>query len=188
MEIKGFSSYYYREGMVFWKKDNKEVRPHTRADGTVRIKLKNDLGEFKGFSFSKLKFLAGDILQLPEDAVKAAYCEWLYVTPNGRFYSFNPKTPSGVEVIPNINGCGQKRLYTRYKGETKAVACHKIMCETFIDKDYIKKGLVCMHLDDDKTNFKLSNLKVGTYSENNKSAYDNGLNKGKWGKSKKNKV
>jgi hypothetical protein len=54
----------------------------------------------------------------------------------------------------------------------------KLMAITFLDPDYSNKGLCVMHKDDDKTNNVLTNLKIGTYSENNKSAYDNGLNNG----------
>ena len=38
--------------------------------------------------------------------------------------------------------------------------------------------LCCMHLDDNKHNNDLDNLKVGTYSENNKAAYSTVANLG----------
>lgn len=176
MEIKGFSKYYYKQGNVFCKRNDRQVSITTGNKNDKFLKLKDDFDKWKSVQLNRVKFLAGDILKLPDDAVKAAYCEWLYVTPDGRFFSFGRNSLNGKEMLPYKGKNGYLRVKTLYKGKSIAVECHKVICETFIDKDYIAKGLVCLHKDDNKTNCNLSNLKVGTHSENNKSAYKNGLN------------
>ena len=55
----------------------------------------------------------------------------------------------------------------------KMITIHKLVCCHFLDNknDY----QVIMHLDNNKENNHISNLKFGTYQENIKSAYDDGL-------------
>ena len=55
---------------------------------------------------------------------------------------------------------------------------HSLIAITFLDENYIGKGLCCLHLDNNKNNHQLSNIKIGTYSENNKQAYTDGVNEG----------
>lgn len=177
MNIKGYSNYYYKDGKVFSKSTDKESKPHQRGCGDWKFKLKNYEGCWKSLSFEKTKSLAGDVLKLPKGTVKAEYCEHTYVSPDGEFFTMSPMYPSGRKLTISKNRGGYSTVSVKYKGRNSIIECHKIMCQTFIDKDYTSKGLVCLHKDDDKTNCRLSNLKVGTYSENNKSAYNNGLNK-----------
>lgn len=56
---------------------------------------------------------------------------------------------------------------------------HRIICLAFHGKP--KKGQVVLHIDNNKTNVKSSNLKWGSQKTNVQSAYDEGLyeNKGK---------
>lgn len=59
---------------------------------------------------------------------------------------------------------------------SKSYTVHKLMCMTFIDFNYIEKGLVCNHKDGNKHNNVLTNLEVVTKSENVIHAYSMGLN------------
>jgi hypothetical protein len=45
-------------------------------------------------------------------------------------------------------------------------------------ENYPDHGLCCLHLNNDKQDNRLINLAVGTYSQNNKQAYADGLNPG----------
>ncbi len=65
-----------------------------------------------------------------------------------------------------------------FKGKEITIGVHQLLAITFLDKDYLDKKLVAMHIDNNKNNNILSNIKVGTYSENNKQAYDDRLNHG----------
>lgn len=61
-------------------------------------------------------------------------------------------------------------------GKSKRINIHSIMCISFLDKDYLSKGLECNHKDGIKYNNVLSNLELVTQSENGQHAYDTGLN------------
>lgn len=84
-------------------------------------------------------------------------------------------TPLGTFASIYISSDG----YPAVRAETGTRYLHVLLALTFIDSEYLKKGLCVMHLDDNKLNFKLNNLKVSTYSENNKAAYDTGVNPSK---------
>ena len=51
-------------------------------------------------------------------------------------------------------------------GKKKVCYLHQLMAISFIDKDYKLKGLVVDHINRDKTDSKLSNLRVVTQSKN----------------------
>ena len=59
-------------------------------------------------------------------------------------------------------------------GKQAARRLHKIVAEAFIPNDDVNKNIV-MHLDNDKTNNNVENLKWGTISENTQQAVDDGL-------------
>ena len=101
--------------------------------------------------------------------------EYYFISPKGVVYSFNPALyPNGTILTTSTGSKGYLRV--RVADRTRDV--HTLVAVTFLDKDYVAKGLCCMHLDNDKTNPELTNLKLGTYSENNKAAYADGLNLG----------
>lgn len=53
------------------------------------------------------------------------------------------------------------------EGKQKSPMIHRLVGQAFLGLDVSDKWQVMMHLDDDKTNNVVSNLKVGTYEENN---------------------
>lgn len=62
-------------------------------------------------------------------------------------------------------------------GESRTFAVHRIMAKAFLDKDYINKGLVVDHIDNNAKNNKLSNLQLITTRENtSKDRYRNRQN------------
>lgn len=81
----------------------------------------------------------------------------------GRILNLNTHYKSGYKSVQLSNG----------KAVRKNV--HLLMAMAFIDKDYLKKGLCCNHIDGDKGNNNLSNLEVVTLSENMIHARDAGL-------------
>lgn len=84
---------------------------------------------------------------------------------NDKFYKLKLKPGKYGYIICGIqyiNGRMHKRV-------------HRLVAEAFINNDDpINKKLV-MHIDNDKTNNKVQNLKWGTTSENTKQAFDDGL-------------
>ena len=95
-----------------------------------------------------------------------------FISPKGTVYSFNPiKNPNGTTLTHGVNSSGY--LQVRIRGYTRDV--HMLMAITFLDPNYRAKGLVCMHLDNNKGNPRLTNLRLGTHSENTQAAHDDGL-------------
>ena len=84
---------------------------------------------------------------------------------------------TGKVLSPNIHYIsGYKSVQLTGEDGVKRFNIHKLMCTTFIDKDYLSKGLVCNHKDGVKSNNYIENLEVVTISENGKHAYRLGLN------------
>lgn len=74
---------------------------------------------------------------------------------------------NGAEIIlrPKIgNGYFRVNLWKDGKGETKLI--HMLVGMAFVDKDYVKNGLVVNHINFNKQDNKLSNLEIVTYREN----------------------
>jgi hypothetical protein len=61
-------------------------------------------------------------------------------------------------------------------GRQSSIAVHRLMARTFLGKP--KRGQVCRHLDDNKTNNKLWNLSWGTQRDNVLDAFRNGTRNG----------
>ena len=95
-----------------------------------------------------------------------------FVSPLGAVYSFDPGMyPNGLLLSQHVGSTG----YLQVKVADKTRRVHSLVAITFLDKDYIAKGLVAMHLDNNKQNPLLSNIKIGTYSENINAAHADGL-------------
>jgi DNA-binding XRE family transcriptional regulator len=83
----------------------------------------------------------------------------------------------GKVLSPNIHyKSGYKSVQLCKDGKTKRFNVHSLMIITFIDKDYLSKGLVCNHIDGVKSNNELSNLECVTVSENMLHSYKYNLN------------
>ncbi len=89
-----------------------------------------------------------------------------YIDTDGTVYAFPISHPQGIKSKFRLSTAG----YVSTTIDGKSVDVHVLMAETFIMQDYIKKGLCCLHRDNDKTNCNISNLNIGTYSQNNKDA------------------
>lgn len=112
--------------------------------------------------------------------------EGLYQISNyGRVKSFpkyhntsNDKNKRGYTSKCKILRCGYKisgyLFVNLYKNKRKQmVTIHKLVCYNFMKKD--EKSQLIMHLDNNKQNNHISNLKFGTYKENIQDAYNDGL-------------
>ena len=65
-----------------------------------------------------------------------------------------------------LKPCKSIRGYMVVSLNKKTRAVHQVMAETFIDSEYKSKGLVVDHIDRDKTNNNLSNLRIVSKSVN----------------------
>lgn len=176
MIIPEFSNYRYVDGEVVDNKTNRVKALRKQGD----YKLKDDAGKWRGVSVSKIKALCGDTLKLPEDAVpiKSA-AEGYYIDKKGKVYSFSSAYPAGTILDCGIGSNGYLRVHLKTKcGKNRMIEVHSLVARAFIDEEYTSKGLVCLHKDNNKLNPALDNLSVGTYSQNNKDAYTDGLNPG----------
>lgn len=116
-------------------------------------------------------------MQLPPDATPIAGTTKYFIDKCGIVYSFATDA-RGIILTPVIGTNGYLSVSIYYEGNRKTVDIHKLVAETFIMENYAAKGLVCMHKDNNKTNCHIDNLCIGTYSQNNKDAYSDGLNPG----------
>ena len=69
------------------------------------------------------------------------------------------------KVHPSREGYLQVNLIVGDRRKMWSV--HRLVAYTFLGLDLDDKWQIVLHLDDDKTNNHVSNLKVGTYRENN---------------------
>lgn len=87
--------------------------------------------------------------------------EGLYgVTPNGEVFSFI----RNKFLKQFYNQFGRPKVDLRKEGKTKQFYVHRLVYETWVGE--VPKGLDVDHIDGDKTNSKLSNLRLLTRSEN----------------------
>lgn len=175
--IPNFSRYTYSNGVVVDTKSDKIMKPQNCYKSvSKRYKLKDNLGTFRTIAESKIKKLLFDYNTIPPEIKKIPDFEDYFIGTNGRVYSL--KTGELTELSQNIGTKGYASVRLPYKSRPVNREVHWLMCHTFLMKDYSKYGYCCMHLNNIKTDNILSNLKVATYSENNKAAYDDGLNPG----------
>lgn len=160
---------------VIRKKDNKVMPIYTDSAGNQFLKLKTDSGSFVKRALNAVIALALPA-SVPPGFVEVPRYRGTFVSRDGEVWSGpTHKYPLGTYLkISNVDG-GYTSVSTTAYGR---VELHKLLALTFLDSQYLDKGLCVMHLDDNKHNFSLDNLKIGTYSENIKAAYANGLNPG----------
>lgn len=170
--IDEYPGYTYHNGKV--QKGEKELTC-TVNHGSKSYKLKHISGKWERVSLVRIKAIVGDTLLLPLDAKQIDNTPY-YIDRKGNVYSFSSANPAGVKLKHHIDTKGYPAVCLKALNTTKTI--HQLLLETFVDRDYVKKGLCCLHKDNDKTNYDMSNLSIGTYSKNNKDAYKDGLNTG----------
>ncbi len=178
MSIPGFQDYTFDTDTVVRKSDLKVIKPRVTNKNSTVYKLKTDDGLWKSITLSRVKALCGYIIDMPACVIPVPDTgNKYYISTFGDIYSFY-LYPQGVKLAPSIGTSGYLQVKIAYIGGTKRVSVHSLMAHVFIHPNYTKDGLVCMHKDNNKLNNNLSNLKVSTYSDNNKQAYYDGLNPG----------
>lgn len=106
-----------------------------------------------------------------------------YADDDGKIYSKWRRAKGGVrgakEIGDELKEMKQQKIpkcypiISLYKNKKQHVLLvHRLVAQTFLENP--KKLPLVMHLDDNKQNNILSNLKWATYSENIKSAFDKG--------------
>jgi len=119
------------------------------------------------------------VLELPTGAKSIPYTDNTYFTDKtGTIYSFSRSYPNGKILKPSVGSSGYPSVNIVFKGRRRFITVHQLICRTFISVNYIEEGYCCLHADDNKLNYSLSNLSVGTYSQNNRDAYTRNLNTG----------
>lgn len=174
MTVKGFPGYTYNNGILY-NRYNKIVKMMCRKDGYKTYKVKNNTGKWVQLNLSKLKSLVGEVLKMPDDAKKIPGYNDYYIDKRGTVYSFSIQRPDGIIMKQSIGSNGYPKINL---GARKSKEIHQLLAITFIVEDYIERGLCVLHRDDNKLNCVLTNLCVGTYSQNNKDAYKSKLNPG----------
>ena len=175
-EIIGFSKYYYLNEKIFKKEDSTEIYMLKNRKAFL---MKNDENKYKQLGINKLKYLTGEQLEYPNDAKKIYGFEDYIIDKNGNIYSYSNKNKYGKILKTSIGTSGYPSVSLLKNGIIYKRDVHLLVANTFILNNYTKHGLCCMHNDDNKLNYKLSNLRVGTYSKNNKDAYKSELIKSK---------
>lgn len=107
--------------------------------------------------------------------------EGLYeVSSLGRIKSLPRNTTHGGIMKPNINRRnGYAYIHLSKDGKSTPKRVHKLVMMAFDPRPtgpYYDKNFTINHIDGDKTNNKLSNLEWCTQSENQKKAYEIGIN------------
>ena len=81
-------------------------------------------------------------------------------------------TNKGRQLSYYINNKGYRITDLNYNGKRKKILIHRAVAEAFIPNP--NNYPVVMHLDDNPLNCNVSNLKWGTYLDNNRQAIDEG--------------
>lgn len=175
-EIPNFPDYLLADckSKVIRKKNNTEVTLQMRRGSKGHFKLKNALNKWQEISLSKILALIFPA-SIPEGFIQIPKYPGYFVNSQGEVWSAPSKPhPQGNMLTIQF----QENKYPTVSIANTTVAGHILLALTFLDPNYLESGYCVMHLDDNKHNFSLSNLKIGTYSENNTAAYAAGLNPG----------
>ena len=86
-------------------------------------------------------------------------------------YSFKQKKPRKIKLFPNSKG--YLEFVVCNEGKRKHIMYHQVIVKVFIDPKYDPKTQQIDHLDHNRTNNSIDNLRVVSRSENdmNKTAY-----------------
>ena len=173
MKIVGFDGYIFKDNEVVSPSGKTLTKVHTKH-GTYQYKMKRNDGKWTSVTESTLKSLTNNSLLVPSTAKEIPGYSGYFIDTDGTVYSFSRTYPDGKILNHGIDTKG----YPNIKINKKKVSIHSLLAITFIMEDYVKKGLCCMHKDDNKLNCHLNNLAIGTYSQNNKDSYKRGCNPG----------
>ncbi|CAH9014888.1 putative HNH endonuclease [Vibrio phage 277E43-1] len=179
--IKRFPNYHW-DGVNVWNiRKNRTVKQTYSRNSTYKfVKMKSFEGKWDSVELNTVEYLSGR-WDVPSDYCVIPYTEGrAFINKEGRIYS-TASVKYGVPLKPYHNDLDTSKypkVTLHYKGKRRSMNIHQLMCVTFYDTNYVEKGLCCLHKDNDKSNYHLDNLKLGTYSENNKQAYDDGINPG----------
>ncbi len=191
-EIKGYPRYFFdgenvfRHDILEGKLICKPIAKTKTKGNSFNVKLINYDGARKTLTINKIKSLSGYGLKLPPDAVRVINSKSDYIDRNGNVYGFNHNHPSGIKKKHLIDTNGYPAACVIVNGKSKQMNIHRLLLDAFVYPGYVDDGLCCLHKDNNKLNYSLDNLEVGTYSQNNKDAYRDGLNSGnkEWVKKK----
>ena len=178
MEIVGFKRYTICEvsKTVIDKTNNKvmvkSLRPTRSAFGYY--KLQDDAGVWRQVSERKIEALLNPP-KPPKGYKKVPTFNNVFISTKGQVW-VGPSLPRPLGGL--VRPLYREGRYPVVEVENRVKEIHQLMAWAYLDEFYLEKGLCVMHLDDNKNNFDLSNLKIATYSENNKAAYDTGVNPG----------
>ncbi|AXQ66702.1 hypothetical protein HOT95_gp077 [Vibrio phage vB_VpS_PG07] len=170
MDIPGYSKYKFNHSTLTVTNLHSGKELVVGKDG--RVKIKSDCGKWHKKSISQLKGLANPINLEDWDLVPGT--EGLYINKSGQVLSLSTAFQGGKLLEPYINKEGYLTVAATILGKRAPIPVHCLLALTYLDPDYLDKGLLCRHLDDNKLNNNLNNLAVGTYSENLLDAYKNG--------------
>lgn len=98
-----------------------------------------------------------------------------YVSENGNVYHKIKAGYYKIKIRPGFYG--YVLLGISYSGHMLQKRVHRLVAEAFLENDDPEHKIIVMHLDNNKTNNHISNLKWGTISENTKQAFNDGLAK-----------
>ena len=93
------------------------------------------------------------------------------INEDGEIYSLL----SNKIIRPYITNKGYKAIDLIKEGDRHKYLVHRLVAETFVPND--NNYPIVLHKDNNKLNTNYTNLKWGTYSENNSQAIRDGLNK-----------
>lgn len=83
----------------------------------------------------------------------------------------------GRELKPSFDNGGYLKVNLSKNGNKNSFMIHRLVAKAFVENKNPSKNIAVNHKDGDKTNNCFLNLEWVTYSENQKHAYRNGLNR-----------
>lgn len=98
-----------------------------------------------------------------------------YITQSGNVYCAYGDGMFLRRAITLNKHNGYCYVNINYNGKIKQRRLHRLVAEIFIPNDDVQNKTVVMHIDNNKQNNCITNLKWGTISENTKQAYDDKL-------------
>lgn len=177
LKIEGFADYFLAGDTIIRVSTGKEIEPKFKnRNNEPFYRLYDNQHSRKQLTIEKIRSLAGLKLKLPSDAKEIRGSEGKYfIDRKGTVYSFAIKNPEGVSLNPLVLRGKYPEVKVKYCDVRRMVGVHVLLCDTFLMSGYAAKGLVCMHADNNKHNYSLDNLSIGTHQQNLQDAHTDGL-------------